>query len=541
MIKVKRPKRWDKPFVENMSDKVVSHILSLPPLNNLNPDDFRSGLALSDIIANDTRTLSYQTDDVIVRKGEYGSSSFLLLSGEIGVITGDFELPTQTNKFNFLKSRKKAVFDFPLFFQTDKVKPLTISPEFQQFLQQNPKHCTSIQPYGFYGEIAALIRGTQQATLFAKTKLVVLEIRWQGLRDLMRHDANLRKHIQDLYRKNNLLVQLRSISFFSHLNEEQLNNLSQQCLFLDFGEFEWQHSFKNITNKPPEERLKSEPIIAKEGDYINGMFLICSGFSRLSKKVNHGEKTLGYLKQGDYFGLKELAHNRRSTDRLKYQNSLRAIGYVSVIRIPTIAIEQYALPNIHQTNAPLLKDTVTSDYGLNTNLLEQLVEQRFINGTSTMVIDQYRCTGCDDCVSACASLHNNQPLFTRQGSIIDQYLITHACMHCTDPVCLIGCPTGAIHRNEKNGNILIDDNTCIGCSGCANSCPYENIFMSEAKNTQGQSLLDKETGNPLLKAKKCDLCAEHNSIPACEQACPHDALKRLDMGNIASIADWFNR
>ena len=42
-----------------------------------------------------------------------------------------------------------------------------------------------------------------------------------------------------------------------------------------------------------------------------------------------------------------------------------------------------------------------------------------------------------------------------------------SCMHCADPVCMIGCPTGAIGRDAGSGNILINDETCIGCSTCA--------------------------------------------------------------------------
>ncbi|NOQ36878.1 MAG: cyclic nucleotide-binding domain-containing protein [Methylococcaceae bacterium] len=544
MIKVKRPQRWDQPFAEDMSDESVARILSSTPLNKLKVDDFSPALPLVGIIKNDTRLVSYQANDVVVRKGEYGGSAFLPLTGEVAVILGDFEATLKTKKtFNFFNANKKMPLDFPLFIQGQHdSQRLKISAEFRQFLQQNPKHCLSLAPNSFYGEIAALVRGTRQTTLFAQTELEVLEIRWQGLRDLMRYDADLREHIQNLYKERTLLVQLRNAKFFSHLESEQLNHLCEQSLFASYGKFDWQRSFKNITDEPSVTRLQSEPVIAKEGDYVDGMLLVCSGFVRLSKKINHGEKTIGYLKQGDIFGFKELAHNWRSDEKLPYQHSLRAIGYVDVIRIPTSVVEQYALSNMAVSDLPaLLGKTDNLDYGLDTGILEGLVEQRFINGTSTMVIDRYRCTGCDDCVNACASLHDNQPRFIRNGTTIDQYQVTHACMHCTDPVCLIDCPTGAIYRSGQRGDILVDDNTCIGCSACATSCPYDNIFMREVLDKKGRALFDEQTAMPLLKASKCDLCVEHGGIPACEQACPHDALKRLDMGNIASFVDWFNR
>jgi len=108
-------------------------------------------------------------------------------------------------------------------------------------------------------------------------------------------------------------------------------------------------------------------------------------------------------------------------------------------------------------------------------------------------------------------------------------MIANACMHCADPVCMIGCPTGAIHRDSMRGNVVINDLTCIGCATCANSCPYNNIRMVEIRATNGDFVLDQNTNLPILKATKCDLCTDQLGGPACERACPHDALKRVDM------------
>ena len=60
-------------------------------------------------------------------------------------------------------------------------------------------------------------------------------------------------------------------------------------------------------------------------------------------------------------------------------------------------------------------------------------------------------------------------------------MVVNACMHCTDPVCLIDCPTEAIHRDRETGNVLINDATCIGCAACAEACPYDNIQMAELR------------------------------------------------------------
>jgi Fe-S-cluster-containing hydrogenase component 2 len=45
----------------------------------------------------------------------------------------------------------------------------------------------------------------------------------------------------------------------------------------------------------------------------------------------------------------------------------------------------------------------------------------------------------------------------------------------------------------------------------------------------------------VVKAAKCDLCVEQLTGPACVQACPHDALTRVDMQDTQKLAKWLQR
>jgi Fe-S-cluster-containing dehydrogenase component len=132
--------------------------------------------------------------------------------------------------------------------------------------------------------------------------------------------------------------------------------------------------------------------------------------------------------------------------------------------------------------------------------------------------------------------HENNPRFIRHGFRSDKFMIANSCMHCSDPVCMVGCPTGAIHRNPS-GQVIINDDTCIGCATCANSCPYNNIRMVMIRNKKGAIVLD-EQNNPIVKATKCDLCEGQIVAPACEQSCPHDAMRRIDIHNITNLEEW---
>jgi Fe-S-cluster-containing dehydrogenase component len=119
-----------------------------------------------------------------------------------------------------------------------------------------------------------------------------------------------------------------------------------------------------------------------------------------------------------------------------------------------------------------------------------------------MLIDLDRCTRCDKCVEACVATHSKPwwrglpllgnlvhgptdgrsrlflegPRFQISvGGQAKNYLVPSTCRMCQDPVCLVGCPVGSIHKGE-NGQIVIED-WCIGCSRCATQCPYGSIQM----------------------------------------------------------------
>src|SRR5262249_19288732 len=85
---------------------------------------------------------------------------------------------------------------------------------------------------------------------------------------------------------------------------------------------------------------------------------------------------------------------------------------------------------------------------------------------------------CDECVAACVTPPDDgrSRLFL-DGPRFGKFLVPTTCRSCLDPVCMIGCPVGSIHRGG-NGEILIRD-WCIGCKKCAEQCPYGAIQMHD--------------------------------------------------------------
>ena len=224
---------------------------------------------------------------------------------------------------------------------------------------------------------------------------------------------------------------------------------------------------------------------------------------------------------------------------------------MDVLVIPTPVFDEFIAPRFSAEEIVQLHERIRRESQINVGhdaeatfgpeMIEFLVEERYVNGTATMLIDLDRCTRCDDCVRACAASHDNNPKFIRHGRVQNGIMVANACMHCVDPVCMIGCPTGAIHRESAEGQVVINDLTCVGCATCANSCPYDNIQMVEIRDRQGRFILDEATQTPILKATKCDLCVDQLGGPACVRACPHDALFRADMQEVDELARWLNR
>lgn len=576
-LAVERPQRWDVPFGDAMGEAEVDQLLELDPFYEMDPTSFPAALPLREILKNDTRINYYPVGGIIVREGDYGNSAFLVLRGKVQVVFSGLDpelLGRQPiRKQGFLKSlarmwrnpnlpevreQIRARQDL-IVNDSDEVADLS---QTRVFLQDIPRvlgdsRTVTLKPGEIFGELAALTRTPRSATVLAEGDAWLLEIRWQGLRDLMRHTDSLRQHVEQLYRQNSLRVHLRETPLLSQLPAEVLEKVVAETDFESHGNFEWHATFDK-TSQRHGEAIITEPLIAEEGSLCDGILLVRSGFARLSHHFGSGQRTVAYLGKGQVFGLNEAIGSALGTLPVTLTHSLRALGYVDVLRIPQRVLNEHVFPHFsREALAEIAKKHAISctteqcepsngQHGgeqprIDTPLLEFLVERRLINGQQAMLIDLDRCTRCDDCVRACAATHNNNPRFVRQGERHGPFMIAQACMHCADPVCMIGCPTGAIGRDIATGIVRINDLTCIGCSTCANSCPYDNINMVEVRDRNGAILIDQNTKQPIHKATKCDLCADQSGGPACQRACPHDALVRMDLGNLGQLSDWVSR
>ena len=131
-----------------------------------------------------------------------------------------------------------------------------------------------------------------------------------------------------------------------------------------------------------------------------------------------------------------------------------------------------------------------------------------------IVIDSSRCIDCKACLIAC-KVENQLPegywrnwiksLWDMQGSQRSEFQ-PGQCMQCENPSCVAACPVGATYKG-KNGIVVIDAKTCIGCGNCISACPYGARYRNTAQHI----------------ADKCDFCmhrVERGEEPACVTTCP---------------------
>ena len=130
---------------------------------------------------------------------------------------------------------------------------------------------------------------------------------------------------------------------------------------------------------------------------------------------------------------------------------------------------------------------------------------------STIAFRADRCTGCGDCMIACAQARagSDSTARSRIHVLADGGRFELAmCRQCADPECVHACPAAALAKNPVTGVVDWDRGKCVDCLLCTVGCSYGGIVF------------DAAAGHVV----KCDQCG---GDPACVNACGEGALKYL--------------
>src|SRR5438094_4263555 len=241
-------------------------------------------------------------------------------------------------------------------------------------------------------------------------------------------------------------------------------------------------------------------LLTKEGMPIENLYLIRSGWLRrvrgvpIYKEVTEGAGAAAsalipedFLGAGNCLGLEALSG--QST----WQYSAELMARTEVLEVPLTELQanrEFA-EKIRRSFADfsLADDDTALRARADKNSLaaaEKEIATGIVDGVNLLVMDMDLCVRCGNCSLACHKVHGQSRLLRRgihierpvkiDSSIKQHVLAPSVCMHCKDPECLTGCPTGAIFRDPR-GHVDIDPKTCIGCFDCATQCPYNAISM----------------------------------------------------------------
>ena len=176
------------------------------------------------------------------------------------------------------------------------------------------------------------------------------------------------------------------------------------------------------------------------------------------------------------------------------------------------------------------------------------------------LVDTTKCIGCNACARACR-VENNVPegyvrTWVERYEIEDDgevhvdvapdeldsfkednvrdaragkspmkaFFVPKLCNHCDASVCSQVCPVGASFKT-KDGVVLVDKDSCVGCGYCVQACPYGSRFINPTSHT----------------ADKCTFCYHRitkGKLPACVQSCPVGARVFGDLKDPHSEISW---
>ena len=441
----------------------------------------------------------FATGDRIINEESFGNSFFLLTSGSVAV---------------------------------------TVGPEAQQL--------ATLHQGSFFGEMTLISGLPRNSRVTALEPCQAIEAPRRVFEAWMKKPGPFRNTMDLTYIERGLADHLRTIPDFADISPQILRELLQKVKMRIFSKDE---------------------VIVLEGEDSDSFYLIRDGYVMVAKTMASGEqRTVAYLKDGSYFGDRGLRHRERRNATIIAMGKVEVIqvmkeDFLALVNRDERLADHFAKEELRQSDQKPSPQQASSPMGF----VGEVIERGLVKATSALVIHLNVCTRCGNCVKACAELHDGISRLTRHGmlfeapvpksrNLLEPLLVTTSCMHCLDPECMIGCPTGAITR-DVNGEVIIQD-SCIGCGNCARRCPYGNISIADVLSA-GESVKQR-TGAPLIGgylkfwktpedepmmheiettnqkavvrrfAVKCDLCQDYNHNHGCVHNCPYGAIERID-------------
>jgi CRP-like cAMP-binding protein/Fe-S-cluster-containing dehydrogenase component len=447
----------------------------------------------------------YKAGEIVCREAEYGSTAYYILKGtaDVYISTPMAHAATKGQSQGLLRKLKNVLAtraEQPRSEESTRTHIPIDGPVDLSY--DNP--IAQMGPGDLFGEMACMNYYPRSATVRAKTDCVMLEM-LRNVLDILQRNKTFRARLEKRYLERALETQLRSIPMFSSVTSE----------FISY-----------IRDRVELRRYTPGQVICRQGDPSHSFFLVRIGFVKVTQSHLGGDVILGYIGRGGFFGELSLLGGGVRTA------TCTSLDHVEAVRIRKeefdLMLERYpeVRAGVEATARERMEENRQRLETVQNVPVESFLTQGLMEAQSLLVLDLERCTRCDQCVRACADAHDGVSRLIRDGLRLDKYLVATSCRQCKDPLCMVGCPVGAIRRNNSL-EIRIED-WCIGCGLCASNCPYGNINMQPFQvQSPDPAQAGKMIAEVRTKATACNLCQDQEE-PSCVYACPHDAAHRVN-------------
>lgn len=295
--------------------------------------------------------------------------------------------------------------------------------------------------------------------------------------------------------------------------------------------------------------------IYSQGEHGDDVHLIRLGSVTTIKQSNDTEIITSYMPVGHYFGETGALGDGIRTDTARANVRTETIRLNKASFLDLLSKEQGMQREVQENvRARRTVEARMEAQPKGGELMSFLMAEGLGEGTNVLLIDENLCVGCDNCESACAESHDGNSRLNREaGASFANIHVPISCRHCEHPHCMKDCPPDAIHR-ASDGEVYVNQETCIGCGNCVRNCPYEVISLQK-KPTAKPGLLNwlltgkgpgpggkqLDSNDDVKKAIKCDACKDVATGPACVNACPTGAAQRMNpQGFVELVTDRFS-
>src|SRR3954451_1962077 len=443
--------------------------------------------------------------EILCREGEFGSTAFYILEGTVEILinTPIAHVQQEDAAGGWFSRIRSKLSDRQQHTRTEESGRRYIPIDAPVDLPYD-KPIAELGAGDLFGEMTCMSFHPRSATVRAKTDVVVLEM-LRNVLDILQKNKTFRAELDRKYRQRSLETHIKSVPVFSSMPPDFIGYLRDRVELIRYSPGE---------------------VIVRQGDAADAFYLVRLGFVKVSERHPGGDLVLNYLGRGSYFGEMGLLGGGIRTA------TCTALDHVDVVRI---AGEDFSLmlsrfPDIREGLEKVARDRADMNrrrFAATEHVpINDFLNQGLMEAQSLLLLDLEKCTRCDQCVRACADAHDGVTRLVREGLRFDKSLVATSCRQCRDPLCMVGCPVGAIRR--RNSLEIIIEDWCIGCGLCATNCPYGNInlhpFPAELDDPAHPG---HKVAGVRVKATGCDLCMEHEEA-SCVYACPHDAAHRVE-------------